>query len=82
MQFKRTVFKADIYGEQVEIKKLNAESVDAYQKELTECKEDDVKKVIFGMLSKQGLPKKIASKMELDHLQEIISAVTGASVGK
>jgi hypothetical protein len=82
MKFERTVFKADIYGEAVEIKKLNAESVDAYQKELIKCNENDVQKVIFGMLSKQGLPKKIAAKMELDHLQEIIAAVTGSTAGK
>lgn len=82
MKFERTVFKADIYGEAVEIKKLSAESVDAYQKDLRECKDDEVQKVIYGMLTKQGLPKKTASKMEVEHLQEIINAVTGSSTGK
>ena len=82
MKFERTVFRADIYGEKVEIKKLDAEGVDKYQTDLAECDDKDVKKVIFGMLTKQGLPKKTASKMELDHLQEIIGAVTGSSTGK
>lgn len=82
MKYVRTVFKADIYGEVVEIKKLTAEGVDVYQQEILKCKDDDVKKVIYAMLAKQGLPKKLASSMELEHLQEIISSVTGSALGK
>jgi hypothetical protein len=83
MQFKRTVFSLDIYGEKLEIKKLNTSEMLTYQKELEKCEKDsDAMSITLEMLEKQGIEKDIAKNMEIDHLNKLVSAICGTSSGK
>ena len=83
MEFKRTVFNIDIYGEKFVVKKLNATGLIEYQKELEACKKDsDSMGATLKMLSQQGIKEDIVQAMEIDHLNKLVSAVCGTEEGK
>lgn len=72
----------DIYGEKFQVKKLTAQELNDYQMKLMDCKNEEAADYTFKMLTKQGIPKKITSNMEFDHLQQLVGAVCGNTQGK
>ncbi|NQY01226.1 MAG: hypothetical protein HRT70_08900 [Flavobacteriaceae bacterium] len=82
MQFKRTIFNIDAYGEKFKVKKLTASELNDYQMKLMNCKDNEAADYTFKMLSRQGIPKKITADMEFEHLQQLVGAVCGNTQGK
>ena len=83
LNFKRTVFNLDVYGEKLQVKKMTAIELDKHQKNLSKAENDDVAaNITFEMLEKQGIPRNIAEDMEMEHLTELITAVLGTASGK
>lgn len=83
MQFKRTIFNIDVYGEKFNIQKLNASELMDYQKKLEATKsESGAMDTTLKMLSKQGIPVNLLKSMEIDHLNKLVGAVCGTDLGK
>jgi hypothetical protein len=76
LKLERTKLKIDLYGEIIEASKPTYGEVEALERELKEAKEDQPKitAVVKGFLGRSGID---ASKVEVEHLFQIIELITG-----
>ena len=79
MQFSRTVYKINLYGESFEMRKPTVKEAVAFQKQVALCEKDDDKLArLTDFFVGLGLDRKAADNMQLDHmvqLSETLSAI-------
>lgn len=81
IELKRKRFKFKLDGNVYELKSPNVSMIQAYtanQKKLEKNKDEDaVMNAAMDFLADLGMPKDISSTLEMDHLESIITNVTG-----
>lgn len=81
LQFKRTIFKIDLYGQSYEMRKPTVVEAVNFQKNLTGTESDQLSRLTDFFVS-LGLPKEAIDQMEVEHLVTLAAEISASSKKK